>query len=329
VHAILATRGPRATSAMGNEILRCCVPNRSEHSLESANGLQGGTNRVELAASELFAVSGLATAYHTSVLVNGEEFFFSDSGIFNDRALTSHQGNPSERIELGMSTRTGAQLLHVLAPFFRPGTYDLVRKNCNSFSDCALHFLLNKRLDSRFSQLDRLGQMASTDMLQRMTKGMYQPNPGAAEYKTTEIIAQLDRLGDNEPGISEAMPRSRPSLTIGARVTVVGLKGAANLNGQGAQIVSFNAVNGRWEAQVNCSGEVKAFRAENLRPAGELVFEPGERARIHGLKSDGGKALNGLSCEILQYLHDVSRYEVRVLDEVKALRAENLQHEKQ
>ena len=30
--------------------------------------------------------------------MNGEEFFFSDSGIFTDRALTSHQGQPSERV---------------------------------------------------------------------------------------------------------------------------------------------------------------------------------------------------------------------------------------
>jgi len=319
---------------MGNEALRCCVPNRAEISSESANGrswLQGGTNKVELAASELelFAVSGFATAYHTSVLVNGEEFFFSDSGIFNDRALTSHQGNPNERIEMGMSTRTGAQLLHVLGPFFRAGTYDLVRKNCNSFSDCALHFLLGRRLDSRFSSLDRIGQMASGEMLQRITKGMYSPNPAAGTHSTADVCAQLDRQGDRFDAGLESMPNSRPSLTIGARVTVIGLKAAASLNGQGAQIVAFNPVNGRWEAQVNISGEVKAFRAENLRPAGELVFVPGDRVRINGLKSESGKALNGMTCEIIQYLHDVSRYEVRILEETKALRAENLQHESQ
>lgn len=320
---------------MGNEVLRCCVPNRSDANLESASGrswLKGGTNRVELAASELelFAVSGLATAYHTSVLVNGEEFFFSDSGIFNDRALTSHQGSPSERVDLGMSGRTGAQLLHALGPFFRPGTYDLVRKNCNSFSDCALHYLLGRRLENRFAALDRLGQLASPEMLQRMTKGMYHPNPAAAQYKTSEVLAELDRLGEADlAGTSETMPRSKPSLSIGARVTVIGLRNASNLNGQGAQIVYFNPVNGRWEAQVNISGEIKAFRAENLRPAGELVFEPGDKARIHSLKTESGKALNGLTCEILRYLHDVSRYEVRVVDDIKALRAENLQIEAQ
>lgn len=314
---------------MGNAILRCCVPNRTALSTLEDDGSDNSRacNRVELAASELFTVHGLATAYHTSVLVNGEEFFFSDSGIFNDRVLTSHQGNPSERLELGMSTRTGAQLLQALSPHFRPGTYDLIRKNCNSFSDCAIYYLLRKRLEGRFSALERLGQRASVDLLQRFTKGMYQPNPAALAYRTEEVIKDLQRLGDSDKQGVQAEPlfKSRPSLSIGARVTVVGLKSAEALNGQGAEVVRFNAVNGRWEARVNITGEVKAFRAENLRPAGERVFEPDDRARIHGLQSDTGKVLNGLECQILRYLHDVSRYEVQVGQQTKALKPENLQ----
>lgn len=317
--------------------MRCCVPNRPvQNHLEDDKGGQAACNRVELAASELFSLPGLATAYHTSVLVNGEEFFFSDSGIFNDRALTSHQGQPSERVELGMSTRTGAQLLRALGPYFRAGSYDLVRKNCNSFSDCALYYLLRTRLESRFSALERLGQRASTEMLQRFTKGMYVPNKDAESYRSEDVVQALDRLGDVDPvdpaspsetflGEGGQVPRSRPALAIGARVTVLGLRSAEHLNGQGAQIVRYNAVNGRWEARVNVSGEIKAFRAEHLLPAGEMVFAHGDLARIHGLKSETGKALNGLSCEVMQYLHDVSRYEVKVGEQIKALKGENLQ----
>jgi len=254
---------------MGNSpAWRCCIPHRPL--LKGEDEQRDGTdaiNQVELAASELFTVPGFATAYHTSVIVNGEEFFFSDSGIFNDRALTSHQG---------------------------------------------------------------------TDMLQRFTKGMYVPNPAAQSYRTEEVIRALDQLGegdiDEQPASSStasgAGARSKPALAIGARVTVLGLKNAEHLNGQGAEIVRYNAVNGRWEARVNISGEVKAFRAENLRPAGEMVFEPGDRAKIHGLKSEAGQTLNGQLCEVKKYLHDVSRYEV-ALDggQTKALKAENLQPE--
>jgi len=306
-------------------LLKCCVPTRNlpeQSDDEAAGGL--ATNRVELASSELFSIPGLATAYHTSVLVNGEEFFFSDSGIFTDRALTSHQGQPSERVELGYSRRTGSQLLRALRPHFRPGTYDLIRKNCNSFSDCALYFLMRRRLEGKYSALERLGRRASLDLLQRFTKGMYEPNQAAADYDTEEVLAALDQSPLEEDIPESGQPRARPALTIGGRVTVTGLKSAEALNGQGAQIVRYNGVNGRWEARVNISGEVKAFRAENLRPAGELVLEPGAVVRIHGLKTEAGQVMNGQEAEVLRYLHDVSRYEVKVDGATKALKAENL-----
>jgi hypothetical protein len=310
---------------MGNALLRCCLPARNlpeQFDDDSSVGL--ATNRVELASSELFSIPGLATAYHTSVLVNGEEFFFSDSGIFTDRALTSHQGQPSERVELGYSRKTGSQLLRALRPHFRPGTYDLIRKNCNSFSDCAVYYLMRRRLEGKYSALERLGQRASLDLLQRFTKGMYMPNQAAADYDSEEVILTLDQP-ESEENISDiGQPRSRPALTIGARVTVSGLTKAEALNGQGAQIVRYNGVNGRWEARVNISGEVKAFRAENLRPAGEIVLGPGDLVRIHGLKSDAGQELNGKEAEVTRYLHDVSRYEVSLDGGTKALKAENL-----
>merc|ERR1740138_1717323 len=106
--------------------------------------------------------------------------------------------------------------------------------------------------------------------------------------------------------------RSRHAFTLGARVTVVGLKSAETLNGQGANIVRYNGINGRWEARLFATGEVKAFRAENLRPAGELVLEPGNRVRIHGLTSDAGQELNEQEAEVVKYLPDRSRYEVRL-----------------
>lgn len=315
---------------MGNSLLSCCIPSRNGLGI-SGDGDECksfATNRVELAASELFTVPGLAVAYHTSVLVNGEEFFFSDSGIFWDRALTSHQGEPSELVDLGFSSRTGAQLLAALQEHFKPGSYDLIRKNCNSFSDCALHYLLRKRLDRKYSALERLGQRASPDLLHKFTKGMYEPNQVAVTFEVDKVIGVLDELGDDAgktPG-EEPQRHSRPALAIGASVTVVGLKSAEILNGQGAVIHRYNGVNGRWEARLNFSGEVKSLRAENLRPAGELVLETGDVCRIHGLKSDSGLALNGLQGEVIRYLHENSRYEVRFgPDVVKALRPENLQ----
>jgi len=312
---------------MGNipsPLARCCGPDRN---LE-ANSL--AFNKVELAASELFNLT-VATAYHTSVLVNGEEFFFSDSGIFSDRALNSHAGKPSERTTLGYSEKTGTQLLRALGEHFRPGTYDLVCKNCNSFSDCAIYYLLGQRLQRRYCALEKLGQ-SNTEMLAQVTKGMYTPNAAVQDFKVESVLAALDSadkaadLADEAGGLTERGP-SQASLMPGNKVTLVGLANAAHLNGQGATISRFNAFNGRWEVFLHLSGEVKALRAENLRPAGELVLEAGDRIMIRGLKSDSGQALNGKEGKIIRYMHEVSRYEVKLEETqtTKALKAENLQ----
>lgn len=310
---------------MGNASA-CCWPGPIADRKQPGDEEGGeGTNKVELAASMLFTIPGIASAYHTSVLVNGEEFFFSDSGIFSNRALTSHQGEPSELVYMGLSKRTGSQVLNALQTHFRPGSYDLIRKNCNSFSDCALHFLLQRRLPSKYSAMEAIGQRASLEMLQRVTKGAYHPNEAAKDFSAEDVISVVDQLGAEVSSSSSECPKSRPALFLGAQVTIMGLKGAPHLNGQGARIVRYNAVNGRWEAAINFLGEVKAFRAENLRPAGEIVLEAGSRCRIHGLQSESGQALNGREAEVLRYLHGASRYEVLLDGASKSLKAENLQ----
>lgn len=310
---------------MGNQFVRCCVPSKGVEDEYCSSA----TNLVELAASELFSFPGLATAYHTSVIVNSEEFFFSDSGIFTDRTLASHQSNLSERLELGYSTRTGRSLLRDLDQYFRPGTYDLIHKNCNSFTDCAIYYLLRKRLERKYCTLERFGQSANAELLNRITKGMYQPNPQAAKFRVEDVLSAVDALPADSgpaPGADGSQDQSRnpPALGRGSRVTVVGMKNAVGLNGYGATIVRYNAVNGRWEAMLDMTGEVKAFRAENLRPAGELVLEPGDVCRIHGLKSEAGRSLNGMECEVVRYVHERSRYEVLLGSESKAVKAENL-----
>jgi hypothetical protein len=308
---------------MGNNPLtRYCIPEESQTVDESL-----AFNRVELAATELFSV-GIATAYHTSVLVNGEEFFFTDSGIFTDRALNSHQQKPSERIHIGFSDKTGSQLIRALQPYFKPGTYDFLRKNCKSFSDCALYYMSRRRLEWRFSALDRLGA-ANNELCTKATKGLYTPNPEASSFNVDEVLASLEKLEELKSEATEdddGKTHSAPALSIGSQVTVVGLTNATHLNGQGATIERFSPVNGRWEAFLHMSGDTKAFRAENLRPAGEVVFQSGDQVRIRGLKSESGKALNGKDGEIVRYMHDVSRYEVQISEDItKAVKPENLQ----
>merc|ERR1712187_227734 len=68
------------------------------------------------------------------------------------------------------------------------GTYDLLQKNCNSFSDCALFFLLGKRLDTKYRSLEKRGKSFPSVM-----KSMgYEKNDKADGFDVEEVILGLD-----------------------------------------------------------------------------------------------------------------------------------------
>ncbi|CAE7677233.1 spin [Symbiodinium pilosum] len=46
-------------------------------------------------------------------------------------------------VYMGLTRISGDDLREQLGRFFKRGSYDLLRKNCNSFTDCALFFLLD------------------------------------------------------------------------------------------------------------------------------------------------------------------------------------------
>uniref|UniRef100_A0A0G4FI26 PPPDE domain-containing protein n=1 Tax=Chromera velia CCMP2878 TaxID=1169474 RepID=A0A0G4FI26_9ALVE len=152
-------------------------------------------NKVQLAATVLGGIPPFQ-AYHTSVVVNGEEYFFDMGGVETTRNLGSHQqanqaGQKTAVIDMGMSDKSGSDVLLALRSHFGEGSYDLVRKNCNSFSDCALFYLLGKRLDGRYKQLERMGA-ANPGLLAQVTGGEYKPNPKAEGFDIEKVIDGVD-----------------------------------------------------------------------------------------------------------------------------------------
>merc|ERR1712217_103862 len=107
------------------------------------------------------------TAYHTSIRINGKEYYFDLQGIKVNSTLASHEHTEqaprrnTQVIPMGKSSLTGHQLTTQIGHFFERQTYDLVQKNCNSFSDAGLFFLLGKRMPSGYRTLDRLGSTMS------------------------------------------------------------------------------------------------------------------------------------------------------------------------
>ncbi|CAE6971803.1 spin [Symbiodinium natans] len=144
-------------------------------------------------------------AYHTSVKIDDLEYSFSGDGIVVGRGLPSHvrMADKPQVFPMGLTRMSGEDLREQLGRFFKRGSYDLLRKNCNSFTDCALFFLLDSRLDPSYRGLEQLGHMADRQagIIQAITEGNYRPNPNADKFSVELTIAEIDKLKSSAFGL--------------------------------------------------------------------------------------------------------------------------------
>mmetsp|Transcript_68158 Transcript_68158/g.176873 ORF Transcript_68158/g.176873 Transcript_68158/m.176873 type:complete len:522 (-) Transcript_68158:330-1895(-) len=152
---------------------------------------------VQLVLTPILSLPG-ARAYHSSVLVDGTEYWFSEAGVNIGRrkdVIASHAlcFEESEVIDLGLSARTGQEMVEALRPHFRRGTYDMLMKNCNAWTDCCIWFLLRRRLDTGFVMLDKIA--AGCPSLSRLLlKGDYVRNPRAASFDIELLVKRVTEL---------------------------------------------------------------------------------------------------------------------------------------
>mmetsp|Transcript_82943 Transcript_82943/g.238366 ORF Transcript_82943/g.238366 Transcript_82943/m.238366 type:complete len:243 (-) Transcript_82943:164-892(-) len=151
------------------------------------------TNQVQFVVSQIGG-AGPMTAYHSSVVVNGEEFSFSDGGISAMSGMASHKNpqmpnNVPQVFEMGMSHYTGSALKSTLERYFVSGSYDLLRKNCNSFSDIAVFYLLHKRIDAKYRAMEKLGASMQSVVA---SASEYKPNPKAEGFDVEAICKAID-----------------------------------------------------------------------------------------------------------------------------------------
>lgn len=155
---------------------------------------------IEVAVSELGSIKVPGVhAYHTSVIIDGEEYYFDHGGICQGgKDLASHHQEPGcdgpEILAMGLSSISGKEMLKALTSHFRPGTYDLLRKNCNSFTDCALFYLLERRLNQSYRGLEQVGAAADSNvgLVQSLSGGRYVPNPLADKFDLEKVMRDLD-----------------------------------------------------------------------------------------------------------------------------------------
>merc|ERR1712083_774945 len=65
--------------------------------------------------------------------------------------------------------------------------YDLLRKNCNSFSDCAIFYLLGKRIPKQFRAMEQMGQSMASMVPD------YTPNKAADGFDVEDVCKRIDQ----------------------------------------------------------------------------------------------------------------------------------------
>jgi hypothetical protein len=147
-------------------------------------------------------------AYHTSVLLGGQEFYFDRNGLMASPKLEankipfSHRNKLSTKVHwLGTTSRVGRQLQEKLACYFAPGTYDIIVKNCNDFSDCGLSFLISRRLPKCYSSLETTAKKVP-NVLSIASGGRYKVNPAAINFDLEKVVMKVDE--NAWMGMSEA-----------------------------------------------------------------------------------------------------------------------------
>mmetsp|Transcript_34905 Transcript_34905/g.104442 ORF Transcript_34905/g.104442 Transcript_34905/m.104442 type:complete len:224 (+) Transcript_34905:122-793(+) len=154
----------------------------------------GARQRVQLAVSPVAIRVFQLQAYHSSVAVNDVEFSFTKQGLVGAPLFHSHfmARGPLQIIDMGHTDVPASKMLTALEPFFKSGSYDILRKNCNAFSDCALYCLLGARLDEEYRAVDRLGTSADRFGLVRLiTMFDYRPNPRADGFSVDRVLQHL------------------------------------------------------------------------------------------------------------------------------------------
>ena len=128
--------------------------------------------------------------------------FFDMGGVMSSSNMLSHQGKQQfQRIEIGFTNKSASGMERTLRPFFAGGSYDLLRKNCNSFSDCALWYLCRERLPSSYNRMEKLG---NSEMFGSLVQGNgeYQPNPKADDFDKEKVIDSCKDVFEKTSGLA-------------------------------------------------------------------------------------------------------------------------------
>merc|ERR1719323_343812 len=154
------------------------------------------------------------------------EFSFSGKGGEALGCFVSHLpfNQPPTIHDLGFTGKSVRVMVAALQQYFQPGTYDLLRKNCNSFSDCALFYLLGKRLDTEYRSMEKIGAELDkyAGLIRSFTGGTYRPNPRADNFKSCHVVVKLEAARCRAPSRGKRHGGEDVGRMVGAAAMVAG-----------------------------------------------------------------------------------------------------------
>ncbi|KAJ6113465.1 hypothetical protein N7523_006782 [Penicillium sp. IBT 18751x] len=164
--------------------------------------------------------------YHTSIVVNGIEYYYGQ-GIQTAAPGSTHHGQPIERLKLG-TTELPAEVIEEwlasLTEIYTPESYDLFLHNCNNFTQDLAMFLVGKSIPEHIRNLPRqfldtpFGQMMKPQ-IEMALKGVTQgAGPGTAPGPSFQ------------PPSSRPAPPPMPQMSTAAHAVPSTVRNVSNLS---------------------------------------------------------------------------------------------------
>ncbi|KAF2425759.1 thioredoxin [Tothia fuscella] len=107
--------------------------------------------------SRQFLGTQIDAVYHTSIVLEGIEYFFG-AGVQTAYAGSTHHGQPMEKVKLGrtdLPIEIVLEYLESLKQIYTAESYDLFLHNCNNFSNDFAMFLVGKGIPDHITSLPR------------------------------------------------------------------------------------------------------------------------------------------------------------------------------
>jgi len=100
--------------------------------------------------------------YHTGVEIAGKEYFFTPNGVFSSRPKYAPGSTFKKSISFGFLKGNYNNLNIIMSKVkeqFPPGSYDLLEKNCNHFTDALCRALTGKGIPSWINRAASVGRV--------------------------------------------------------------------------------------------------------------------------------------------------------------------------